>query len=413
MRIRAAIALLALSTSACGLFTVTVNGKTRGPGAEEASPSGPAAESAAVDSPTKSAKTAASDAEPAPVPVERIALPTEVPQPVVLSGGPTPREAQGVPIEVTSTQPRKVSVYVVGGWGYQSGGGSRRLEHKKITADEPFTFEVKSSGDWPWHVVVVDDKQTMMSAETSVYGHPKDGAPIRERVLSDYSLFGTQMGRRLANDESQRSPTFAAELFAKLDERFFVFVKEERRCNDATGPLLVGEPLLLDFLGSGTAVDFRRANGERARCYIDDLDIDLTTERPSEVVLPPAVPPKVRETQNLWRDEEFLSLAESNARIAAYVERKKKTEACFDREWDKHDPDGVASRYDYVKYDSRGRVKKVEGMADRIQRKVDKKCKIPALEKERAAIRDELRKQGEERSREALRKVAARFGVES
>jgi hypothetical protein len=217
------------------------------------------------------------------------------------------------------------------------------------------------------------------------------------------------MGQRIADGQTQRSPEFAAELFATVDERFFVYMKKERTCYNATGPIHPGEPLLLDFLGSGSSVYLRRANGERADCNIQDTELELTTTRPAEIVMPPAVPPKVSETTNLWNDEEFLPLADQVPRIAAYKERKAKVSECWNREWDKHDPDGKAGNYDVVQYDSRGQIKKVESMSDRIMRKVDKVCKFTALEKERDGIREQLRKEGEAASAKALEVVAARF----
>ena len=117
----------------------------------------------------------------------------------------------------------------------------------------------------------------------------------------------------------------------------------------------------------------------------------------------------VDETQHLWSDEEFLPLADQKPRIAAYKERKAKASACLDREWSKHDPDGRAGDYDVVEYDSRGNVKKVERMSDRIMRKVEPVCKLNALEKERDAIREELRKEAEAESAKAIEKVETRF----
>jgi len=402
--------LLGLGLPGCGLFQVTVNGKPVGktPGGEQAAADGTAA--TGDGSTATAANGATGEAQPAKLPAREVKLADAMPEPVVIEGKHT--GTQMVPVKIVTKTPRKISVVVLGGYAYQGYSGSGRIDSVKITPDEPLTFDVQSvQGDdpRPWHVVVRDDEQTTFTGKTVVYGNPRAGSKLQERVLNDYSVLSA--GVRLAGGErAQSSPEFAAELFTTVDERFFVFTKKERPCHDATGPLQVGEPLLLDFISSNN-VQLRRANGERAMCYLDvnDLDLELTTERPAEIVMPPAVPPKVSETSNLWNDEEFLPLADQEPRIAAYKERKAKVSECFDREWSKHDPDGKAGDYDVVQFDSRGNIKKVESMSDRISRKVDKVCKVTALEKEREAIRKELRAEGEAKSAASLEVVAARF----
>lgn len=397
-------ALLGLSLAGCSLFQVTVNGKPVG---------GAAGTEAAADGTTPAtgdaATTAAAEQGPAKLPGKKLELAESLADPVVLEGKHTGE--QMVPVKITSKTARKISVIVLGGYAYRGYSGSERIDSVKVSPDEPLEFDVQSvkgEDKRPWHVIVRDDEQTTFTGKTAVYGNPRAGAKLQERVLDDYSVLSA--GVRIAGDQSQSSPEFAAELFTTVDERFFVWLKKERPCHDATGPISAGEPLLLDFLG-GNSVNLRRANGERAMCYIDnaDLDLELTTERPAELVMPPAVPPKVSETGNIWNDEEFLPRAESVPRIAAYKERKAKVSACFDKEWSKHDPDGKAGDYDVIQYDSRGNVKKVESMSDRIFRKVDRVCKVTALEKEREGIREQLRKEGEAASAKSIEKVAARF----
>lgn len=407
MRTALLCSLLGLNLAGCGLFQITVNGKPMGktPGGEAAAADGTAATS---DGTTAAGATAS--AEPAKLPAREVKLAEAMPEPVVLEGKPTGE--QRVPVKVVTTTPRKVSVVVLGGWAYQGSSGHSRLDGVKVTPDEPLEFEIKSkNGDdpRPWHVVVADVEQTYFTGKNVVYGHPRAGAKLEERVLDNYSVLSSGMGHRIAGGQTPQSPEFAAELFATVDERFFVYTKKERTCYAATGTIAPGEPLLFDFRGSGSSIYLRRANGERADCNIQDLELELTTEKPAEIVMPPAVPPKVSETQNLWNDEEFLPLADQNPRIAAYKERKAKVSACWDKEWDKHDPDSKAGDYDVVQYDSRGNIKKVESMSDRIMRKVDKVCKFTSLKEERDAIREELRKDGEARSAEAMKVVAARF----
>lgn len=396
-------ALLGLSLAGCSLFQVTVNGKPVGgaAGSEAADGTAPAASDGST--------AAATEQGPAKLPGKHIKLADSLAEPVVLEGKHTGE--QMVPVKITSKTARKISVIVLGGYAYRGYSGSERIDSVKVSPDAPLEFDVQSikgEDKRPWHVIVRDDEQTTFTGKTAVYGNPRAGAKLQERVLDDYSVLSA--GVRIAGDQSQSSPEFAAELFTTVDERFFVWLKKERPCHDATGPISAGEPLLLDFLG-GNSVSLRRANGERAMCYIDnaDLDLELTTERPAEIVMPPAVPPKVSETGNIWNDEEFLSLADQKPRIASYKERKAKVSACFDKEWSKHDPDGKAGDYDVVQYDSRGNVKKVESMSDRIFRKVDRVCKVTALEKEREGIREQLRKEGEAESAKSIEKVAARF----
>jgi hypothetical protein len=407
MRTALLCSLLGLSLAGCGLFQVTVNGKVvRGPGSEEAK----AAEAAAANGTTADA-SASGEAKPAKLPARDVKLADAMPEPVVLEGKHTGELM--VPVKVVTKTPRKISVVVLGGYAYQDQGysGSTRLDNVKVTPEEPLVFDVKSAqgpDPRPWHVVIADDEQTFLSGKTVVYGNPRAGAKLEERQLGDYSVLGSNMGQRLVGGQSQRSPEFAAELFTSVDERFFVWLKKERSCYGATGPISTGEPLLLDSF-SGNSSTFRRANGERADCNLDDVELDVTTTRPGEIVMPPAVPPAVSETQNLWSDEEFLPLASEVPRIAAYKERKAKVSECWNREWEKHDPDGKAGDYDVIQYDSRGQIKKVESMSDRIMRKVDKVCKFTALEKERDGIREQLRKEGEAKSAKELEGVAARF----
>jgi hypothetical protein len=401
MKIPMLCALLGLGLTGCGLFQVTVNGKPMG-GAE-------GTEAAADGSTPADGTTAAADQGPAKLPAKKLELAESLVDPAVLEGKHTGE--QMVPVKLVSKTSRKISVIVVGGYAYQNGSGHTRIDSVKITPEEPLEIEVKSAqgeDKRPWHLVVKDDEQTKFTAKTVVYGNPRAGATLKERVLDDYSVFAA--GIQIAGDQGDRSPEFAAELFTILDERFFVWVKKEHSCHDATGPLLVGEPLLLDSVG-GNSVTVRRANGEEAMCYLDveDLDLALATKPPAEIVMPPAVPPKVSYTDNLWSEDEFLPQAASHPRIAAYEERKVKVSACFDREWSKHDPDGKAGNYDVVQFDSRGNIRKVEAMSDRIMRKVDKVCKVTALEKERAGIREQLRTEGVAHSAKALEQVAAHF----
>lgn len=397
---------LGLGSAGCGLFQVTVNGKpVGGPGSEQA-----AADGSGV-APTGDGAPAATPAEtkPAKLPAREVKLAESLVEPVVIEGKAT--GDQVVPIKIVSSTPRKISLVVLGGHVIRSYSNSSRVDDVKVTPDEPLELDLKSdrSDDpRPWHLVVLDEEQTLFTGKTVVYGHPRAGAKLEERELDEYSVLSS--GVMLAGGQSSSSAEFAADLFTSVDERFFVWMKKERTCYGGTGPLRVGEPLLLDFLG-GSSVYLRRANGERADCNIpqDELDLELATDRPATIVMPPAVPPKVSETQNLWNDEEFLPLADARPRIAAYKERKAKVSECFSREWDKHDPSGNASKYDVVQYDSRGNVKKVESMSDRIMRKVDKVCKVTALEKERDGIREQLRKEGEAQSVKSLALVAARF----
>lgn len=395
--------LLGLGLAGCSLFQVTVNGKPVG-GAEGTEAAADGTTPAATDG-----TTAATEQGPAKLPGKKLELAESLAEPVVIEGKHTGEQL--VPVKITSKTPRKISVIVLGGYAFRGYSGGGRIDSVKVSPDEPLEFDVQSTkgeDKRPWHLVVKDDEQTTFTGKTVVYGNPRAGATLKERVLNDYSVLSA--GIRIAGDQSPSSPEFAAELFTTIDERFFVWMKKERPCHDATGPISTTEPLLLDFLG-GNSVNLRRANGEQAMCYIDnaDLDLELTTKRPAELTMPPAVPPKVSETGNLWNEEEYLPLAESVPRIAAYKERKAKVSACFDKEWSKHDPDGKAGDYDVVQYDSRGNVKKVESMSDRIFRKVDKVCKVTALEKERESIREQLRKEGEAASAKSIEQVAARF----
>lgn len=409
MRIAMLCSLLGLSLAGCGLFQVTVNGKVvRGPGSEEAK----AADGTGTAQNADGTTTASAEQGPAKLPARDVKLADAMPEPAVIEGKHTGE--QMVPVKVVTKTPRKISVVVLGGYAYQNNGysGSQRIDSVKVTPDEPLVFDVKSEqgpDPRPWHVVIADDEQTFFSGKNVVYGNPRAGAKLEERQLSDYSVLGSNMGQRLVGGQSQRSPEFAAELFTSVDERFFVWLKKERSCYGATGPISTGEPLLLDRTSGGRSANFRRANGEWADCNLDDMELDVTTTRPAEIVMPPAVPPQVSLTQNLWNDEEFLPLADEVPRIAAYKERKAKVSECWNREWDKHDPDGKAGDYDVIQYDSRGQIKKVESMSDRIMRKVDKVCKFTALEKERDAIREQLRKEGEAKSAKALEGVATHF----
>jgi len=153
-----------------------------------------------------------------------------------------------------------------------------------------------------------------------------------------------------------------------------------------------------------------RANGQRASCKVEvsELDSAFTATRPAKVVLPPPVKPSVHEVAMLWNDEEFLPYAGANPRIAKYKQQKAKASACFDKAWDKLDPDGVASKYDVVSLEN-GHVKKVEGLADRLQRKVDAQCGLGKLMTERAAIRKALEKTAITEAAARLARVRDRF----
>lgn len=301
-----------------------------------------------------------------------------------------------VTLVVTSEKARKIRILGV--------GASEDHARRDIALEpgQPQEFRVK--GQKPkWWVAIVDPEQTRVSVE-NVYGPPGPAASVSARVLDEYTFLPSFNGGRFHPDGGLETRAFVAELFQKLDESFFVYATKDLDCAPKAG-----EPLLLEESNARTRrFKLRAANGDRHECFGPIAEL-LSTTRPSRVVMPEPAPYRVHETSNLWQDEEFFSLADRNPRIAQYIGKKKAASQCFDETWNKLDPDGTANRYDLVSFDGSGNVKKVEGYADKLQRKVDSKCKLDKLMKERAEIRKGIEGQWKKDGTALLKEIEARF----
>lgn len=337
-----------------------------------------------------------------------LALGEDMSSSIFLSGktnaAPTTSKAPGtadkVKVTINSLQRRTISIFA---FGAKLAEGRHQvtssLQKQLIEPSTPLVVEVIGK-DPVWYVQVVD-VEASVPTEADVFGAPAADAKVAERSLDRFSSM--QYWRSRA-DESE----LAARLFTHLDPKFFVYVTKALECMD--GSLEPNEVVLVEDVVQRREVNLRRANGQRPKCSTASPDSILTTQRPARVVIPPALV-QVRETENLWKDEEFLSLADSNERIGKYAKRKQAANECFDKTWSKLDPDGVANRYDLVSFDKKGRVSKIEDYGEKIQRKVDKACKLDALMKERSAIRAEQKKELTQAAEKRLEPVRQRFAA--
>src|SRR5690606_22774988 len=104
-------------------------------------------------------------------------------------------------------------------------------------------------------------EQTEYTAQTAVLGVPEENAKLQDRELRNFLIMSPRYDRLRGHGEG--SPVFIAELFAAIDARFFVYLAKEHDCNDTTGNIMPGEPLLVD-LARDRGIKLLRANGEVA-----------------------------------------------------------------------------------------------------------------------------------------------------
>ena len=403
---RLGLFLMLAAGSGCGF--ISVNGRPLGSKAPANPTSAQEGEAVAKNTDASSASTqgtaTAADTEPdepPPVQVRRLVM-KDLETAANLSGEPGQKR---IPVAIESDRERVVEVFVVGGTGYTPDGDTgNAFADVRLEPEEPWQIEVSSRDDRGFELVVLDPDETPLDHRL-VFGHPPAGATVEQRTLTDYSLFNTVFFIRATRDRLDPI-AFAHGLFTTIDERFFVYATRPQKCSGAEEPLIVGEPLVARYAASG--LDLQRANGQYLRCNDNDRNPYLSIERPQQVNMPPAVKPQVQYVENLWKEEEFAGRASSNPRIAKYLEHKAKVEACFDREWDELDPDHKASRYDVVEV-SGGKVRRVEGLAEQINRKVDQRCGMSKLVRERTAIRQAIAKEDAKRVEKGLEEVAARF----
>jgi hypothetical protein len=92
-----------------------------------------------------------------------------------------------------------------------------------------------------------------------------------------------------------------------------------------------------------------------------------------------------RQKSDAFEEEDFVALVTDadKADLARYQAAKKSASECYDREWDKRDPDHNASHYDVTTYNKAGKIEKVERMSAKLDREVSAKCKLEVVWKQR------------------------------
>lgn len=320
--------------------------------------------------------------------------------PAAKSGPKPPTTPAKAKVRLSSPVRRTISIFAFGG-KLAEGQYQQTSSILKQVIEPGSPLEVEMIGKDPvWYVQVID-VDVSVPTEADVFGSPAADAKVAERSLDRYSSM--KYWRDRANPAE-----LAARLFTHLDPSFFVYTTKQIVCMDCT--LEPNEAVLIEDVVQRREVNLRRANGHRAKCSTTNPENILSTQRPAQVAIAPALV-EIREVENLWKDEEFLSLASSNERIAKYAARKRAANECFDKTWSKLDPDSVANRYDLVSFDKQGKVSKIEDYGEKIQRKVDRACKLDALMKERAAIRVEQKKALTRAAEERLEAVRRRFAA--
>ncbi len=220
---------------------------------------------------------------------------------------------------------------------------------------------------------LVFQREKVSFAPTQRYGEPAPDSPVKGRALAQFLPYfaGQGCGAATAADAD-----IAHQLFTSLPPSFFVFT--DHRLGGSNGgafPPGPGEPFLYKNRGYILTHD--------GVCF-SASDSELTTQPPEKLSFPAIRPLHIvpaKEQNNLWNEEDFLAVADKKA-ADAYRAKKKKAFDCYDKVWDKLDPDHNASRYDVATVQN-GRVARVEGLADRFDRKASAQCKLNKVWSER------------------------------
>ncbi len=319
---------------------------------------------------------------------------------------------------IKTTKQRTVRVFVYGlGARVDNLATDQTPEGTIVRPDAPFQVKIKGRPG-PAAIAIVDETTTPTARQ--VYAVPAKLEKLEDRDLDQYVL-ALNYKDPFIQTHSHDSAALAANLFLTIDKQLVVYATAtapEVRSDDRKTELWrswecgfdVGEPLLILRVhgwGQTQTSDVLRATGQK--CHLrGPLARHVSTTRPAQLVMPPPVLPAINQSLNRWKDEEFLRLAEANPRIAKYKSTKEAARKCSDALWDKLDPDASANRYDVVTY-SGGKVKKVESLTEKNQRKVDATCKLPPIFKERDAIRTSLGTTYRKETEARLAEIATRL----
>jgi hypothetical protein len=351
-------------------------------------------------------------------------------EPVTLATGPgitsgewvVPAGAAGVEISVTSSTfweghfslPNEVAC----GFGSIGDGGAMSGFQLDERPNEPTKVVVNAAPGAVCRAMLVKKNHPWKTLE--VVGAPAPDSTVAMRAVG---LHTEQAEWRVSDSLDPTWVSMVMKAFQTLPDSYFVYANDlpqelwERKARgpslDSAGPPRAGEPLLLWRHRTGNlALMFVRDIGQHF--LVSDLRHDdvATTTRPAAVVLPAPIKPAMIPEPPVgeWSEEEFAVLAPENARVVAYLEKKKKLTKCVDDMFLKLDPDHRAGAYDVVTTGPGGG-KKVESYTARLRRtKIDPVCKTAAVRKEAAAIRTWWKKDVEKSQRDGLAAVAKRFG---
>jgi hypothetical protein len=288
-------------------------------------------------------------------------------------------------------------------------GSFKRQERMQLrSGSEPTVFRIKIGAEVKdWRVALAD--RDFRPVLDDVYDHPGADAPFADRMLGAYSLI----------NYNNTTSTLVHELFMKVDESFFVYPKDKLECADERR-LLVNEPVIVQSANLTAALGYwvARANGDFLLCSpvarrgedsAGPIESYFSLTKPAKVVMPPPARPVQVTGPDFDVNEEFLDQADDVPRIARYVQLKQKMQACSEAAWEALDPNKASGQVSIVEMDRRGEVVKSETIAAKIQRKVDARCNLPAMRREREAIRAELAKASSAESARQMALVQARF----
>ena len=379
---------LALACAGCAGMKYTVNCKEHTVGEDEAK-SQPAAQPKAPAASNADTSTLAAASTPANAPSMSFSIPDSLKAPAVLQGTTTVNPSQrGTPPTFVLHVPRDgyvnlhVKVFGLPGadleyarlsnWTKKPGRGAE-TRYVNARGDYVVWVEAPPGASGPWTVVAYDD--TTELDPLAVYGEPAPNAPAKDRDLRNY---GPYFERHGVPGPSINSARLAHSLFTSLPRSFFVYPAQplHSTMNGEFGPSPTpGEPLIyaLGFVFTSDGV-FYHCNTE-----------DLTATPPASIAMPALRKVRItpgNQANDVWANEDALSIAPEDAEVQRYLKQKADVRACYDREWDKRDPDHTASHYDIATYKG-GSVSKVEGLADKIDREVSAKCKLAPLWKQR------------------------------
>ncbi len=257
--------------------------------------------------------------------------------------------------------------------GYLQGNysdGQEVLRHQR--GDWAVWLSVRAEAKGTWTVVAWDGDKTQLDP-TLRFGQPANDAPVLQRMLAIYAPYFIG---RWCDKATGATAEAAHKLFTTLPRSFFVFAGSSDK--GASAPR-AGEPLLAIARGTDDVFVLMNDGG----CHVVEAR-DLAIEPPGAPQLPAPRPLDIKlakDHNNRYEDEPFLAVAEP-AVVAAYREHKRTGWACYDREWDKLDPDQNASKLIVVTSQA-GKVSKVEDLTTKFDRIAKQKCNMKPLFAER------------------------------